>query len=1160
MKRLKKWCSVFLSLCMILAMFPALASPASAANASAKYEDVVQTEWYVPYIDYVVEHGLMTGTSNAAFVPNGKVTRAQYVQVLYAFAKKPSGEKSAGFSDVKAGKWYTDAVNWAASVGVTGGMTKTTFAPDREVTREQAATFFRAYAEKVAKKAVDESKDLSSFPDQASVSNYAVAPMKWAVGAGLISGIKSGDRTTLSPKGTLTRAQLATMMKAFNVYLINNGADNHDIVDKNELLLKVDDYSSTVDKALISLSGTYSIKDGTIKEIQYKLKNNSCDISVSDKGTANDAGKWTIEKLRLYPGNNEIEIRAISNSGNSASKKIAINYDEGHFKSYSEQDLSPSESFPNSYYANNTLLVLFDSTISGSLLEEAIKTVCSDVSGKVVGQDNNSTLYQIQISPSDESHLELLCDNVKKFRYVLDCFPDYTTSIEDSMSSANSVSFNDPWERDTNKADWLDDSVDGSNWWAEAVHLQDAWRFNDRLHNITIGVVDSGFNDKHEDLNIKVVSENNFVEFTSRISPGEIYYYDHGTHVAGIIGAIQNNNRGIAGVVGSNVSLLGYSAGYHFGMGLTTYHISTVIKGFSSLIARNARVINFSAGNAIMQRLVSEHVFHNIIKSTGNDKFILVQCAGNGSKNAVHEGWMCSFTDPQLVDRSIVVAAAKYPEDGKTYTMTQYSNYGDRVSIVAPGGNGELDNVSDDYTQIYSTLPGPNNNEYGYMSGTSMAAPIVTGVTALVWAANPSLTPKEVKDIIISTATTPVKHNTYDKTDNKYYLIDANAAVEKALGNATSLVDPLIIDDDNKVIKTEDSTTVDVLSIGNHHSAVIKKDGSLWMWGANCYGELGSESGSTTPRKTMDDVTSVSLGYYHSAAIKKDGTLWLWGLNDVGQIGDGSEAEQCKPKKVLDDTVKVSLGWNYSAAIKKDGTLWMWGNNSGGQLGDGTTESHKKPVKIMNDVVDVSCAWHVTAAVKKDGTLWIWGYGDYGELGLNETTTSYKPKKLMDGVASVSLSGAHSTGGHGAALKKDGTLWMWGSNLYGQLGKKGVGQFSSTPIKVLDDVTSVNLGFYHSAAIKKDGSLWLWGSNDVGQIGVGSCDYNAYRFYPSPVKVMDNAVSVSLGGDYSAALLNDGSLWMWGKNGSSQLGDGTKDISFYPKQIMASSSISVQNQ
>lgn len=230
MRRNNKWISIVLSLCMIVALLPVMAPPANAASASAKYSDVIQTEWYVPYVDYVVEHGLMAGTSNTSFAPNSGVTRAQYVQVLYALAEKPAGAKSAGFTDVESGKWYTDAVNWAAAVGVTGGMTKTTFAPNIAVTREQAATFFKAYAKKVAEATLTESAEISSFPDQAQVSNYAVTPMKWAVGAGLISGMKSGSTVTLAPKGTLTRAQLATMLKAFDEYL---GGKSNKNIDKD---------------------------------------------------------------------------------------------------------------------------------------------------------------------------------------------------------------------------------------------------------------------------------------------------------------------------------------------------------------------------------------------------------------------------------------------------------------------------------------------------------------------------------------------------------------------------------------------------------------------------------------------------------------------------------------------------------------------------------------------------------------------------------------------------------------------------------------------------------------------------------------------------------------------------------------------------------------
>ena len=211
----RKWIIMILVLCMVITIIPV---GVLAADVSS-YKDVDQKSWYVPYVDYVVKKGLMSGTSQSGFEPNGAVTRAQYVQVLYALAGKPVVKEKSGFRDVKSGAWYDNAVNWAASAGVTGGLTKTTFAPNQKVTREQAATFFKAYASKQAKLDTSETADLSAYPDVATVSNYAKENMRWAVGAKLISGIKSNDKALLVPKGTLTRAQLATMMKAFDLLL-----------------------------------------------------------------------------------------------------------------------------------------------------------------------------------------------------------------------------------------------------------------------------------------------------------------------------------------------------------------------------------------------------------------------------------------------------------------------------------------------------------------------------------------------------------------------------------------------------------------------------------------------------------------------------------------------------------------------------------------------------------------------------------------------------------------------------------------------------------------------------------------------------------------------------------------------------------------------------
>ena len=170
-------------------------------------------------------------------------------------------------------------------------------------------------------------------------------------------------------------------------------------------------------------------------------------------------------------------------------------------------------------------------------------------------------------------------------------------------------------------------------------------------------------------------------------------------------------------------------------------------------------------------------------------------------------------------------------------------------------------------------------------------------------------------------------------------------------------------------------------------------------------------------------------------------------------------------------------------------------------------------------VQSVSLGDSHSAAIDRDGNLWLWGHNLWGELGDGSTENRYEPVKIMDGVQSVSLGLFFS-----AAIKTDGSLWLWGNNTFGQLGD-GSTENRYEPVKIMDDVQTVSLGEYHSAAIKEDGSLWLWGDNYYSQLGngqEGDCH--------SPVKIMDGAQSVLLGDRDSAAIKTDDSLWLWGYN------------------------------
>ena len=337
------------------------------------------------------------------------------------------------------------------------------------------------------------------------------------------------------------------------------------------------------------------------------------------------------------------------------------------------------------------------------------------------------------------------------------------------------------------------------------------------------------------------------------------------------------------------------------------------------------------------------------------------------------------------------------------------------------------------------------------------------------------------------------------------------------------------------------------IAAGDSHSAAVTKDGDLYMWGTNGSGQLGiqsnaasnipvkvNNSSSTLPEKS---VKYVALGTYHSAAITKDGSLYMWGYNNYGQLGNGSTTNSYTPVKIMENVAAVSLGDYHSAAITKDGSLYMWGENSDGQLGNGSTTNRSTPVKIMENVATVSLgAWH-SAAITKDGSLYMWGYNNYGQLGNGSTTNSYTPVKIMENVAAVSLGDYHS-----AAITKDGSLYMWGENSDGQLGN-GTTNNLTRPQRIAVNVQSVELYGSYTTAISKDGGLYTWGYNLNGRLGNGTTT-NSY----TPIKIMSNVVS-SAGGSHTIALKKDGTVYTWGTNVYGQLGNGNNSNQTSPVAI-----------
>ena len=178
--------------------------PTPAEDVCTPFTDIDQSAWYHDGVHYMIENGMMNGEAPDTFAPHDTVTRAMLVTILYRNAGSPSVEGMTNpFTDVKAGKYYTDAVIWAFDKKITNGTSETTFEPDAPVTREQIATLLyrRAGEPKVE-------QDLSAFSDADRITSYARAAMQWAVSEKIISG--DGDR--LKAQDSATRAELATML------------------------------------------------------------------------------------------------------------------------------------------------------------------------------------------------------------------------------------------------------------------------------------------------------------------------------------------------------------------------------------------------------------------------------------------------------------------------------------------------------------------------------------------------------------------------------------------------------------------------------------------------------------------------------------------------------------------------------------------------------------------------------------------------------------------------------------------------------------------------------------------------------------------------------------------------------------------------------------
>lgn len=373
---------------------------------------------------------------------------------------------------------------------------------------------------------------------------------------------------------------------------------------------------------------------------------------------------------------------------------------------------------------------------------------------------------------------------------------------------------------------------------------------------------------------------------------------------------------------------------------------------------------------------------------------------------------------------------------------------------------------------------------------------------------------------------------------------------------AISLYDKTPIYGNGNVTEGEEELVFAQIAMGDHHTLGVQSDGKLWAWGSNYHGELGIGSTDDKPGPVfvMDDVIYADAGEDHSAAIKSDGSLWVWGRNDYGAIGDGTvgvDAYKTKPVKVLEDVIAVEAGCFVTMAVKSDGSLWAWGINSAGQLGNsefGYDNCESKPIKVMEGVKAVCNNSSFSLIIKEDGSLWSCGYNSYEfKIGFYNMPEEEKKKlatpiKMMDDVQAVA-SGEY----HVLALKTDHSLWAWGANGKGQLGD-GTTNDSEVPIKVMDEVSKIAAGIESSMAIKIDESLWGWGSTRGGTLGINAWS-GMGEPCPTPINILNNVENIAISQSNCIARKTDGNVWVWGSDGTGNLGKGINSDTEKPEKI-----------
>ena len=340
----------------------------------------------------------------------------------------------------------------------------------------------------------------------------------------------------------------------------------------------------------------------------------------------------------------------------------------------------------------------------------------------------------------------------------------------------------------------------------------------------------------------------------------------------------------------------------------------------------------------------------------------------------------------------------------------------------------------------------------------------------------------------------------------------------------------------------------------------------LYGWGENEFGQLGnglSGNGVSTPTPTPTQIapgvqfSSVASGGAHTLALTKSGTVFAWGSNGHGQLGTGSLTSATTPQAVTvpgGPVVAIAAGSNFSLALDASGQVYAWGAGLSGQLGDASNANVDSPVQVQLPVgitaTLIAAGGDHALVLDSNGDLYAWGSNFAGQLGNNSMTASNVPVAVLPPTAgTVSYTAIAAGTAHSLAIATTGAAYAWGSNASGQLGDGVLGEQNLRPDSFVPTqvsmpagitITQIAAGASHSIALGNDGHVYDWGSNVFGQLGfnlgVGLPVDSDIPSTPTGLPPVTTFVGVAAGSGSSYALSTAGVMWGWGSDFSDQLG------------------------